>query len=86
MTTLREYLTDSSGTFLSPAHPSPLTGAEVIQMLDRSNTPLPGEAMTTQDVLALPVQVVKHESGDEWVYVADGDLEPEGEPYLIHQP
>lgn len=86
MPTLREYLTQSSGSFTSPNHPVQMSGQEVINTLRGDVGIIPGYTAFDIDPLELEIEAVEQESGDRWLYPVDRALLHEAGPLFIHHP
>jgi len=86
MTTLGEYLTQSSGDFVSPNHPVPETGREVRDRLGSGVVTIQGHTDYDVNLLEMEIDVVEQTSGDRWIYPRQRDLMAEEGPYLIHHP
>lgn len=84
MTTLGDYLARSSGTFVSPNHPVPETGKEVLDRLGDREVTIGGRSDFDVNLLEMEIEVVEQASGDRWIYPMRRDRAREEEPFLIH--
>lgn len=86
MTTLGDYLAHASGTFVSPNHPVPETGREVLDRLGDGAVTIQGHTDYDVNLLEMEIDAVEQPSGDRWLYPRQRGLTAEDEPYLIHHP